>query len=236
MTDDLEGESREIDEQTARDAGLAAGAAALSLVPVVGGLLAQLINELPRDRARRQEQFLGRLATAVTDLGTRVDADFVRTEEFAAMTEEVVEKAARRREMEKRDYWAAALANTATHARPSEEMRDRMVATLERLRKPHLRLLKVITDTTRSPREEEMSMPLGGSVQQTLQELIPNVLIETLKMEWADLSAEQLVGGFPAGMMTGGGAWNLRGHLTDYGKRFLQFVTLPYTDVNPPSG
>lgn len=221
-------------ETSRRDAALAIAATVVQAAPFVGGMIGQILSEIPRDRQRRQEQFLRELAQAVEGLGEHLDAEFVRTEEFAVMTEEVIEKGSRRRELAKREYYAAALANTAIHARPPEVSRDRMIAVLEQLSLPHLRLLALIDQTVKSPREEDLGAPIGGSVKQTLQELLPDVPIEVVKMEWEDLESQHLMQPYPAGMMSGGGAWNLRGHITDFGRQFLQFIRLPYGDVHPP--
>ena len=140
----------ELDDSDARDHVLALGESAVDLVPGAGKLIGYVIREhIPRRRRQRVVEFVRKLNDAVAKMEDRLDRDFVQSDEFADLTEDVLESVAKRAADGKRGFYAAALANTAAPSPPGEDERERMLDALKELRLSHLRLLAIVV-TTRS--------------------------------------------------------------------------------------
>lgn len=202
-----------------RDTNVAVARALLQLVPYVGGFLAELLGNIPEQRARRQVEFIGQLAAAVDGVSDRLDQDYVRSDAFADLAEDFMERTQSRREMDKVEYYAAALAHAATAERPQASEMARMVDVLEELRPAHLRLLAVIATTTHGEPQGAMS------VDQVLGTVLPNEPIDRIRMDWGDLARLNVTDGYPSGIMSPGAASDLTVRLTPFGRRFHAFVT-----------
>jgi hypothetical protein len=212
----------DLDETPAVDHALVAGIAALNLVPVVGGVIGTFISEyVPRRRQARLVGFVQDLGREFEAERERIDSEFVKTAEFSGMVEEVLDHVSQVRNEDKLGYWAALLAGVARHDRPDERDRERMVETLDGLRRPHLRLLHVIATTNEPP----PGLYMGG-VYNTIKWKMPDLPEDEARRDWADLARFTLVGQYPSGTMTAQGAGNLVGHLTAYGREFVRMLHL----------
>lgn len=70
---------------------------ALAAVPVIGLILREVVGTAFAElRFERVERFAAELSTDMTALGARIDRDFVRREEFDALTEQVLESVLQR--------------------------------------------------------------------------------------------------------------------------------------------
>jgi hypothetical protein len=150
----------------------------------------------------------------------RIDDEFVRSEESATLTEEVLEKADRRRDLEKREHYAAALGNAATPSRPAEDERWRMLDALEQLRPGHLRLLSVVATTTDGAPPDLYA----GGIDTVLANVMPDADSEAVRMAWGDLADLNILQSYPSGTASREGLTNLTVRLTDFGRRFHAFI------------
>lgn len=217
--DDLTERADALDDTPAADHALAVGLAGLNAIPVLGGVIGTFISEyVPRQKQRRLVSFVQDLAAAFEAEQERIDEQFVRSEEFAGLVEDVIDSAQQRRNEEKHRYYAALVAGSATSARPAEEERDRLLAALDGLRLPPLRLLQVIATTTEPP--EGM---WAGGVSHVVQGKM-SISDEDLREQWGELAAANIVGAYPSGTMTAQGAGNLAARLTPFGRRFVDFL------------
>ncbi len=193
-------------------------------------LVGWMLGKITASRDERTASLYKAMGDAIDAVRADVDVEFVKSVEYEALTEEILEKGTRRREIDKRDYYAAAFANAALPARPPEAERYRFIDTLERLREPHLWLLAaLLKDYAWSDRGPGM-----GGFDSAFKEAVPEADMDAIKLDWRDLEAAGLVQGYPGGIMTSEGARNFRARVTDLGRRFHQFVVLPYSDVHPP--
>jgi hypothetical protein len=217
--DDLERRSEELHETPLGDHAIAAGLAGLNAIPVLGGVIATFVSEyVPRQKQRRLVSFVQDLAEKLREEEDRIDREFVKSEEFAGLVEDVIDSAQQRRNVEKHRYYASLVAGSATHARPTEEERDRLLDALDRLRLPHLRLLHVIATTTEPP----PGMWAGG-VSHVVQSKM-EISDADLREQWGDLAAANIADSYPSGTMTAAGAGNLAVRLTPFGRRFVDFL------------
>jgi len=216
--------ARELGDASARDHVLALGEAALGLVPGAGHLIGYVIREhIPRRRQERMVEFARDLNEAVARLEGRLDHEFVRTDEFADLTEGIMESVARRAAEGKRGYYAAALANTATLGRPPEDERERMLDTLGELRLSHLRLLAIVATTRSLPPASNLS---AGGIEHNIMPRLPGVSQEQMRADWDDLDRLKVVQSYPSGMMTRQGIEDLTTRLTDFGRLFVDWISL----------
>lgn len=221
--------AHELDEASGRDHVLALSELAVGFVPVAGPLLGYVISEhIPRRRSERMVEFARELNEAVSRIESRLDRDFVRTDEFADLTEEVLETVARRSAEGKRSFYAAALANTATLSRPGEDERERMLAALGELRPSHLRLLAIVVSTRSLPPGSTLS---AGGIEHNIMPRLEGVTKEQMRMDWDDLARLQILQSYPSGMMTRQGVEDLTTRLTPFGRDFVAWVSL--ADANP---
>jgi hypothetical protein len=211
-----------LDDTPGIDQALSASIVGLQAVPVVGGIVAALISEyVPRRKQRRLVEFVEDLGRAFEAEQDRIDAEFVRSTEFDRMWEDALDRVQSVRNEGKLGYWAALLAGVATHDRPPERDRERMIDTLDSIREPHLRLLHVIATTNEPP-----PGLMAGGVSSTLSWKMPDVPDDEARRDWADLARHGVVGDYPSGTMTAQGAGNLSGRLTPYGREFVRMLRL----------
>lgn len=216
-------ETREdLHETPAGDHAIAIGLAALSAVPVAGGTIATLISEyVPRQKQQRLVRFVEDLGERLRAQQARIDQEFVRTEEFQTLFEDTLDRIQQRRNEEKFEYWARLVVGVAGKERPPRADRDRFVDTLDRLRLAHLRLLHIVATTTKG----KPDLYLGG-VSETLSWKMPDTPIEEIRRDWDDLARENVLQGYPSGMMSAEGAGNLAVRVAPYGQQFIRLLQL----------
>jgi hypothetical protein len=216
------GRADELDETPAVDHALVVGIAALQAVPVVGGIVATFISEyVPRRKRVRLVGFVQDLGREFEAERERIDGEFVRSDEFDRLFEDALDRVQAVRNEDKLGYWAALLAGMATHDRPADRDRERMIETLDGLRRPHLRLLHLIATTTEPPPNL-----YAGGVSSTLTWKMPDVPEDEYRRDWGELARFEVVGAYPSGMMIAQGAGNLAGRLTPYGREFGRMLRL----------
>lgn len=208
-----------IDEHSPRDTNLALARAGLSIVPG-GGIVAEALNQIPSRRQQRTLAFLVRVAAEVEAIRADLDENVVRTGDFPDLLEDVLEKALERSQAEKVEYYAAALAHSASRQAPPRAERDRMLGILEEVRTPHLDLLALVATTTDGAAPE---FYMGG-VDSVIERQWPDADLAQVKMDWGDLARLGVLEQYPSGMMTREGATNLSARLTAFGRRFHAFI------------
>lgn len=215
----------ELDDSDARDHVLALGEAAIDLVPGAGKLIGYVIREhIPRRRRQRVVEFVRQLNDAVAKMEGRLDRDFVRSDEFADLTEDVLESVSRRAADGKRGFYAASLANTAAPSPPGEDERERMLDALEEVRLSHLRLLAIVATTRSLP--EGSNLYAGGIEHNIMPRLEGGVSQEQMRADWADLARLGILDSYPSGTMSRQGIEDLTVRMTDFGRRFVNWISL----------
>ena len=195
-----------------------AGATGLALFLPPASLLALVLGKIERNRQRRQRELLQATHEKLEQVRERVDHDFVESDDFEELVEEVIEKGQRRKELEKRDYYVAVVANSALPDHPDPSDIHRMIDTLERLRVSHLWLLGALL-TAKSP-EADPGDYLPSSFETEFAKVVSPERLRVIRDDWRDLEAHGLVTAFPSGTLSSAGARNFRSHVTELGRRF----------------
>jgi hypothetical protein len=213
------------------DTAIALGSAAIQIMPAIGGALATLISEfIPRRRQQRMEEFVQELHKAVKVLETSINESSLLSDRTADVVEGVLERVIRTEADGKRQYYAAAVANAiAAPDRPGEEL-ARMMDALDELRPSHLRLLAKLDENPDPPADFNI---IAGGIYSYLELILPGVSEDQIRMDWGDLARLNILDSFPTGTMTRPGIVSTRGRILPFGRRFIEFITLPDTSQAP---
>ena len=129
MTDDQDWNERaaELDDTDAADHAYSLSLATLQALPL-GGAVAQLLTDyMPQKKQRRVVEFMKELGREWQAHRDRMDEDFVRSDEFESLVEDVIDRVQQVRSQEKQALFAAILAGFTTPERPDEAERQRLL-------------------------------------------------------------------------------------------------------------
>jgi hypothetical protein len=203
---------------------------ALGAVPIVGGLLGEVVGfAWAPALQRRQTEWFRKLGERVQELSETIDdlEERLKREDVLTIAVNAARAATATHEETKRAAFRAAVINTALRIEPDEEMRLMFVRLLDRLSSTHVQLLMLFADP-RGFFESRDRVPPEYSVTSSLSSLIKNAF-----PEWdPDLSARVAANLDQEGlaqtsglntMMSASGAFQRR--ITPLGIRFLRFIT-----------
>lgn len=203
---------------------MAAGAGlAHPIASAVLGVIGYAIGSFGAERKmQRIISFVNEVQERVTQIDSQISADYVRSDEFAELTEQVLEEVASERNEEKRQLYAAFLADvTASPSAQPYDERIKFIRVLSELQGDHLRILKAYMQ----PPNYSTNVVVG-SIRQTLEERLPGMRtkhIEELVRELGDMRI--LDSGGIGTMMTGRGAQELQNRITPLGQRFTKYLS-----------
>lgn len=208
-------------------------AIALSAVPVAGGPLSGIASAVIAKRQnRRLNQFLMDLAADLKDLDDRLNSDFLRTEEFEDLAEDVFSKAAEARQQEKLDALRAVFLNAAIAPVPSYDEVEEITNLIQAWQTRHIVLLRILADPLAADERMNNAVGSGGgfstSISAILQELLPEWDDDQVDRAWQDLyDAKILRTPGTKAMLTDQGINQLQNRLTDFGVKVARFLTFP---------
>jgi len=208
-------------------------AIALNAVPVVGGVLSDIASTIIAKRqSRRLSQFLVALAENFKQLETRVNSEFIRTEEFEDLTEDIFSKVAETRQREKIDAFRSIFLNTILSNHPSYNEAAEIADLVNRWQSRHVILLKILADPVSADHETgDVVGPGGGiatSISQILGALLPDWDNDEIDRTWQDLYDAQIhrTSGTRT-TMTDRGIHQLENRLTDFGQKIAGYISDP---------
>jgi hypothetical protein len=228
MSEHLDRRANELDELTMKDATRNALVAGSSGIPVVGPLVAILLDKyMPEQRARRLITFVQDLKERLDEVADEVDERFTRSPEFEGLVEEVLETVMHRRSEAKQRHYAGVIASSALKNRPDEDERFRLLDTLDRMRESHVRLLEYFA---RVPYTNLATFEsLGAHISQEVQ-LQP----DALRRDWEDLATWHLVKPESREPNEARTTRVPSAEITNYGRAFLRFVEGKPVPSGPP--
>jgi hypothetical protein len=226
-------------EETNVDAVLELGRAgvlgALSGIPVVGPVLGELVGTAwPDLRFERLERFARALDQDVRQLEDRIDHDFVRHSEFAALAEEAIERVVQRRNSGKVARFAAAVAHSATTERPDQRQRERFLDWLHDLRPIHLEILAELVKPNLDWTRPGDIITVGQVAESRLSAVLARVGAD--RVDLAELRARGLVGSLDDSGTLLNVANDVTALVTPLGIQFLSFVTSENRKQGLPMG
>lgn len=228
----MDEQEQSIKSTPAESAGEVA-AIALNAVPMVGGVLSDIAGAIIAKRQnRRLNQFLIRLADQFQQLQDRVDTDFIQTEEFQDLAEDIFSKAAESRQQEKLDAFRSIFLNTILSNHPSYSAATEIADLVNRWQARHVILLRILADPVDADREMGGAVGPGGglatSISQMLGTLLPDWDDDQIDRTWQDLYDDRIhrTSGTNT-MMTDRGIHQLEKQLTDFGQKVAEYISGP---------
>lgn len=168
--------------------------ATLNAVPFVGGSIASLIDDyIPESRQKRIEEFSKNLAGEMERLGESLDANYVKTDEFAYLFTRVYQDVTRDYQHEKLIAYRNILVN-ALRVDVDASIQERYLFLVEQLTPLHLRLFGVLADA-QSP-ERVAVYPKENNAKDQLPlmlALVPDIPSEQFVPTMMDLAYQGLL-------------------------------------------
>lgn len=210
----------------AKAAGYGAAVGLLGAAPIVGPVLAGIAGSfIPNAKLDRATRFVNDLAEQLRQLESEIDEDFVHQDDFAATVEDILDRVTRRENDAKLKYFAAALATSATRARPVSGDRDRFIDLLDELRPTHLSVLAGIARGTPTP-NARYPFTVGTAVYDAIAAATAGSGSEDVAQDMHDLEVRGLLRSIGDGATSLHVARDVRALLTPLGHRFVEFASL----------
>lgn len=220
-------------KSTSAEATAEVAAIALSAVPVAGGVLSGIATAVISKRQnRRLNEFLTTLAADLSELKDSVNADFVATEEFQDLAEDVFAKAADTRQKEKLEAFRRIFLNCVVSENANYDEAAEMAAVVDRWQPRHIVLLWILADPAGADRARgDVVGPGGGlttSISQILSKLVPTWDDEQIERTWQELYVARIhrTAGTKT-MMTDKGIGQLENRLTEFGQKVAHYLSCP---------
>lgn len=185
-----------------------------------------------RRQNKRLNEFLLKIADDLKRLENHLHEEFMRTEEFQDLFEDIVSKAAEARQQAKLDALRAIFLNTILSDRPDYDEAAEVAALVDSFQERHVILLRILADPLRADREMGRPVGEGGglatSINQILKRLLPEWDDDQIERTWQDLLSRQIhrTPGTKA-TMTDSGVHQLENRLAPFGSKVVRYITLP---------
>ena len=142
----MNSEEKSLEATTVKQAGETT-AIALNAIPIVGGVMAGIAGTIiSKWQNRRLNQFLLKLASEMKNLESRVNSEFLLTEDFQDLAEDIFSKAAETRQQEKLDAFRAIFLNTILSTSPTYDEAAEIAALINGWQPRHIILLHILAD------------------------------------------------------------------------------------------
>lgn len=219
-----------VGELTGPDAALALVTIIASALPVVGGPAASVASEIRQTFDRRQASRLAatvdELRGSLNTLVDHIDRDLGSDPAFAAFVEAALESASQARHAEKRRYYVALMARSATRLGPEDVQRAILLDTLDRVQAIHLRLLYAVLRGPVPDHNGEYATK-GTPAYDAIHDALPGIDEVILHRAWEDMVSLGLLESWTDYLVTEESPPTFdKGALpvTMFGKYFLEFV------------
>jgi hypothetical protein len=205
--------------------------AALSAAPFAGAIASLMSDYIPNSRVARLEEFAEQIAQDLLRLQDRIDEDYLLTDDFAFLFEQSFRGVAQYPQREKLEAFRGILINSAIQDDLAEEEKEFFLNLVMNLSVLHIRILKFMAYP-----EDHLSQAgipidqIQGGFSHFFPKAIPGVDIAIIRSAFADLYRYGLINTDQSifGTMTAGqGLELLRGRVSDLGKSFIQFCSVP---------
>lgn len=227
-SNELAKQATELDGRTSTDNAVTAAKALVSAVPIVGGVIASLMSDLIKDsQERRLLEFTKKVADELTRHNQRLNADFVKTEDFAHLWQLSFRKVSEERGQQKLEAYKNILVNSLILDVDTATI-DEYVDVASRLGDIDLRVLSAfVSDASNQPAVGQLQNFPQGSLMQTLRALLPELDEGKIDRAILVLDGAGITNKVQQSLMTGmtgHGATQLESRLTAFGRSFVDFV------------
>ncbi len=209
--------------------------AAISGLPVVGGPLSNLLSEyLPDWKQERILNFLKDLSKKLKKVESKIDEDYIESEEFAYLFEETFLSVTKNYQKEKLLAFKSILINACTKSEIDNSKKEYFLSIVQKLDTIHLIILSLFYDTEGFQKRHKVKIPDKHSAFPSNHITIIMSMLSCFKygedMVRAAISEldnyqffNDLVSILNTGMNDARGS-QLGSQLTNFGKEFCEFV------------
>ena len=217
-------------QATTGENAIKAVATALNAIPWAGGVLSDVANWLITERQNnRLNDFILDLAEKLQILNARINRDFVGTEEFKDLTEDIFSKASEARQREKLEALRNIFLNTVLSNKPDYNEAIEIVELITRWQPRHIVLMKILSDPVLADEQLGRVVGDGGhfstSINQILGALLPEWDEDQIERTWQDLYDAKIhrTPGTRT-MMTDRGIHQLENRLIEFGMKVADYL------------
>jgi hypothetical protein len=202
----------------------------LGSIPVVGAAISELIDVvIPQSSFERLLDFAIEVSKKLESLSSKVDIQFIKSEEVGHIFRDVVLSVIQNYESEKINAFKGILLNSLINKDIEFEVKEVYLNLSKNLTGLHLGLLSLLDDPDNFAKMHSVK-PTGGNIIGNLQDCFPNLSQDIILLLWRDLYNYGLVN-TTVDSLGGGtssqGIDSLRGRLSESGKRFVSFIKSP---------
>ena len=192
-----------------------------SVVPVFGGAVGHVFSEwAAARRTERLRDVLTGVVEKISALGTRVQDDYIRSEEFEDLLDQTLRRVANERHESKRRLYREFLVSAISSPAPYDEQL-RVVRILEELQAVHIALIRAIAQEPDPIRSSHGT----GSFAATLRRRMSGVSMEIIEELIALLNSMRITKlENIKSMGTAHGSEDLRHTITLFGRRFVEYI------------
>lgn len=201
-------------------------------VPMVGGPLGSLMdNFIPKEIDRRRDMLLKALEYDFKTLEEHLNENVITKPYFASIFLQSFKSAIATENEEKINCFRAIVVNTSIASEPNVDQIKMMLKITEGLTPLHIKLIKLFSDpNTYLSQNHDASTRMAhvtmGGLNALTSACLPNYDKDLIKAVLKDLETSDIGRGLDSGVtMTRNGILSPR--LTDFGKKYLSFITLP---------
>ena len=162
--------------------------AVLATAPFTGGITSLISDYIPTARQRRIEDFAEQVANDLKRLESKVNQEYLRTDDFAFMLEKCFRGAAEHPQEEKLKAFRAILVNSAVRNDVAEEEKEYFLNLVNSLSVLHIRILRFLA----APQQylEDMGIPMNklqGGFTDMFRTAMPDIHHQVIKSAFGDL-------------------------------------------------
>jgi len=226
-------------EMTSKDKAYTNTKALVSAIPGVGGPLAEVFSAIIAPPiAKRRDEWVESIARQLVELQEKVDGfkieDLSQNETFITVVMHASQVAIRNHQKEKLEALRNAVLNSALPNAPEDDIQLMFLNFVDALTSLHLVILGFLNDPGNCCQRRNVEYPsnmMADSISSVLELAIPELegKRDTYDQVVKDLFSRGLIGtGSLHALTTPAGIFASR--TTDFGKRFIKFVTSPIED------
>jgi len=208
-------------------------AIAINAIPLAGGVMAGIANEvIAKRQSRRLNNFLISLAEKFKSVSEKINRDFISKEEFQDLTEDIFSKAAETKQKEKLEALKAIFLNTVLSDKPNYNEAVEMAALIERWQSRHIVLLKILSNPIEADEQRGRVVGNGGGFSTSISHVLKLLLLtwdeEQIERTWLELYDARIhkTDGVRT-TLTNSGIHQLENRLTEYGIKVIRYIKEP---------
>ncbi len=233
-------------ESNMSDAAHMLAKAGLSIVPLVGGSIAELFEYIISPPiAKRRDEWVEGIAQQLKKLEEKVDGfrfeDIAQNEVFVTSFLQASQVAIRTHQREKREALRNAVLNAALRNAPGDDLQLMFLSYVDVFTSWHLRALKFLDELEKHALQYEAKHPGWNwdEPETVFKDFFPELQRQTvfyaqMLKELFDKGLTDLVNLRITVMMSNTRPY-FRSRLTPFGKQFLEFITSPIDDESTPT-